>query len=266
MSSFDNAVPIVNQPFLYINGGITYNYDDVTNKKFSVAACICRDSTDTYDLNLGNYNGQNNSGTANATTRCDATKLGLNGLDTGSLQATTPYYVYIIADVVSANPTGIILSANIPTTGPVMPFGYNVYRMIGYMFTNSSSEFRQFFQTGSNNYRYYAFELLIPVVTNGTATSSTGVNLYQYLPGDNDKRTDFCVNFNANAANDTVLIKSGLSDRNDPTYYAPVAGSVAHLVNYPTIGTPLIAGFPYIYYQVSAGSVTISIDGFSYTI
>ncbi len=266
MTMYDNSVPIVNLPFLYINGGILYNYSDATNKKFSVDSCICRDSTDTYDLNLGNYNGQSNYGTPNSATLCDATKRGINALDTGSLVASTVYYVYIVADVVSANVTGVMLSANLPTVGPIMPFGYNAFRLIGYMMADSSAELRKFFQYGSNNSRYYEFENLVTVLTNGTSTGYSGINLYAYLPKDNDKRAEFCVNFNANAANDSVIVKSGLTSNNDPTNYAPVAGSVAHLLFYPTIGAPVVGGVPFIQYLVSAGSVTISITGFSYTI
>src|SRR3990167_3439050 len=101
---------IVNQPFLYINDMKVSNNATTPNTKLDIAAGICRDSTNTYDINLGNYLDMLASGTANSSTTLDAGTTGVDGLDTGTLGATKIYYVYVISDPVSGNATGTILS------------------------------------------------------------------------------------------------------------------------------------------------------------
>jgi hypothetical protein len=88
------AVPFGVVRFLYINEMKITNNATTPNTKFDISAGICRDSTDTYDINLGNFNNFQNGQTANSSTTVDATVNGVNGLDTGSLAASSVYKVY----------------------------------------------------------------------------------------------------------------------------------------------------------------------------
>jgi hypothetical protein len=182
---YDQAVPIVNLPFLYINGLVCSNDATTPNTILDVSAGVCRDSSNTYDMNLGNYNGQTNITAAeNVATLINAAVIGYNGIDTGTFAAATLYYVYVISDPVSGNPSGAMISISPPNTGPLMPFGYSAYRHIGYAVTASgAAHFLPFYQTGNNNAREFTFDApQATAVTAGAATAYTAVSLLKWVP------------------------------------------------------------------------------------
>src|SRR5277367_4522763 len=148
---YDNAVPIVNLPFYYINGAIVSNDATTPNTVLDLSAGIMRDSSNTYDMNIGNFNGQtNNSATANVSTSINCAVTGLNGLDTGTLGVSKVYYIYTISDPVSGLSSGAIASLSAPSVGPLMPFGYSAFRHVAFAVTDSSSHFLKFYQSGFN--------------------------------------------------------------------------------------------------------------------
>lgn len=181
---YDQAVPIVNLPFFYINGAACSNDATTPNTIIDVAAGIMRDSSNTYDMNIGNFNGQTNqSATANVSTSVNCAVNGLNGLDTGSLANTTVYFIYVVSDPVSGNPTGAIASKAIPSIGPLMPFGYSAYRHVGYAVTDGSAHFLKFYQTGNNNAREFLYDAFqATAVTAGNSTSYAAVALLKWVP------------------------------------------------------------------------------------
>lgn len=268
MTSFDNAVPIVNQPFLYINQMKVSNNATTPNTKLDVSAGICRDSTNTFDINLGNFNGQNNSGTADATTTINAAVNGLNGLDTGTFAASTLYRVYVVGDAVSGNATGVMISTALPTVGPLMPFGYNVYRLIGYAVTDGSIHFYLAYNTGNNNARRFTFDAPVATsVTAGTSATYAAINLTTLVPVVDQLPITFRANWTANAAADTFNMQGGNSTGDAWTMIAPVAGATAHTVGFGIVLSQLVAGVPTVNYKVSAvGGVAINVAAFDYFI
>src|SRR5260221_5827486 len=118
MSQLD---PIVNQPFLYLNGLLLSNDATTPNTKLDVASGICRDSNNIVDINLGNYLGLSGIGTANSSTVINFAVNGINGLDTGTFAASTGYYIFAIADSSNRLVSGAI--ASLSATGPTLPFG-----------------------------------------------------------------------------------------------------------------------------------------------
>lgn len=79
----------------------------------------------------------------------DGTTVGVvNGLDTGSLQANTWYYLYGIAGVglTGIVSSGLLLSAS--ATAPTMPSGYTFKKLLGGFRTNSSINFYRTIQRG----------------------------------------------------------------------------------------------------------------------
>lgn len=182
-TNYDNyAVPIVNLPFFYINGGVVSTIAAHTSQ-LSVAACICRDSSNTYDLNLGNFNGQvNQSATANVATTIDCTVNGLNGLDTGSLGVSKVYYVYVISDPVSGQASGAMASLAAPSVGPLMPYGYSAYRHIGFAVTSSGSVFLSAYCSGVNSSRMFMYDAPISVGTTSSSASYAAIDLTKFVP------------------------------------------------------------------------------------
>src|SRR6266436_2300941 len=68
------AVAFNQAPFLYINGMSISNNATTPNTKVDVGAGMCRDNSDVFYMNLGNFNGfLNGSITANSSTTIDAT-------------------------------------------------------------------------------------------------------------------------------------------------------------------------------------------------
>jgi len=170
-------------PYLEIDGILISNNATTPNTEIDVTAGMCRDSTNTFDLNLGNYEGAIDSQDADVTTTIDATVNGLNGLDTGSLAASSMYYIYVIANPLGSDPVGLILSLTGPATGPRMPSNYCRYRLVGAIPTDGSSHFVLFDWSGTKNYRTCKYRTPIATsITAGNATSYTNINLVTQVP------------------------------------------------------------------------------------
>ncbi len=268
MPSFDNSVPIINLPFLYINEMNVSNNATTPNTKLDVTAGVCRDSTNTYDINLGNYNGQSNYGTANATTTLNAAVLGVNGIDTGAFAASKVYKVFVVADAVSANATCVMLSLAAATTGPLLPFGYNIFRHIGYAVSDASVHFLKFYQSGNNNARVFTYDACQATsVTAGTSATYAAITLTTLVPAVDQLQVRFEINWTANAAADTFAMQGANSTGDAFNAIAPVAGATAHTIAYPVVLAQLVTSAPTVNYKVSAvGGVAINVASFNFYI
>jgi hypothetical protein len=74
----------------------------------------------------------------------DLTVSGLGGLDTGSEAASTFYTIYAVKDTATGK-FNVVASVTGPATGPT---GYDVWRYLGKIYNNASSDIRQFKQIG----------------------------------------------------------------------------------------------------------------------
>lgn len=93
----------------------------------------------------------------------DITSSGANGLDTGTEASSTLYHVYIIGDSDGENATAGLLSESV--SSPTLPSGYDVFRRLGTVLNNSSSNIEPFFQSGVGNQRIIYYDV-DPAVTN----------------------------------------------------------------------------------------------------
>ena len=82
---------------------------------------------------------QYNTGTLN----CDLSTSGAEGLDTGSIVSWTAYYIYAILDG-----TEVKLIASLSNS---QPLGFTLYKLVGGIFTNSSSQIEEVGALDSNN-------------------------------------------------------------------------------------------------------------------
>lgn len=104
----------------------------------------------------------------------DATTIGVNGLDTGSLANNTWYYLYAIHN---GNTVASLLS--ISSTNPTMPSGYTNKRLISSFLTNNSAYFYKQVQFG--DFVYYIVDGgTFRVISNGTASTFTTLSLGSY--------------------------------------------------------------------------------------
>lgn len=178
--------PVYALPYLYISG-LDISIAGLTT--IGVSAGQCRDSNDIIDMPVGfsDLQGQTYPATLNANYRpgliIDATAVGANGLDRGALAASTNYAVYLIGDSRGFEPVAAVLSLA-SNAGPAMPFGYDSYRLLGFVGTNGSAQFvysadRPQWMSRAQSY------MLSPAVAGlsaGNSTSFASVSLNSAVP------------------------------------------------------------------------------------
>lgn len=257
--------PVAFLPYLQIDGLTMGNNNTTPNTQIDVSAGICRDSTNVFDLNLGNYNGAIPNQSANVTTTIDATLNGLNGLDTGSLGASKLYYIYVISNPLGAEPVGLILSLS--STGPLLPTPYFVYRIIGAVATDGSSHFALFDMSGNHNERLFIYDTPIATsITTGNATTYTNISLVASVPLFDRTQVIIDYAYTPNAASHTLSIAQPSSSGYAIKATAQVASVivtgqqslVSRLASISSVVVPSVA------YKVSNSSdaVAISVSGF----
>jgi hypothetical protein len=173
MTNIVTGFPMVNAGSLYINGlGIA---PGTTTLKVALSSGAARDSTNQDDIVLA------------ADVSINFGVNGANGLDTGSIAASTFYYVYVIASSLSANPetnvqvqvspiggtsiNGTILTqttiatptysvsnnlqpaglVSLSATAPTLPIGYDMFRRVGAVLTGGGSTVLPFWQENNGN-------------------------------------------------------------------------------------------------------------------
>ncbi len=266
---YDNAVPIINLPFLYINGAQISNDATTPHTILDIAAGQMRDQTNTYDLNIGNFNGEANpTATVNVVTKANVSVVGFNGLDTGTIAVSTVYYVYVIGDPVSGNPSGVMISLNAPAIGPLMPFGYSDYRHIGYGITDSSGFFLLGYNAGNNNARLFMYDAPISVGTTASSASYAAINLIKFVPLINNIPVYLNVSLSGtandvlklqpgNATGDAIVITAGVTSQAQTAQVLIMAqNTVISTVLSPTIN----------YKNSGTDTVVITVGGFKYFI
>lgn len=245
-------------PYFYINGLGLSNDATTPNTKLDVGAGVTIDSTNTFQLRN------------QATIVIDATKNGLNGLDTGALAASTVYAVFLIADPITSNPIGAMISKSY--TAPLMPFGYSAFALLGYVTTDASTHFLKGYwsdnDSASRTFTYDAFQAT--AITSGNSSSYANVDLTKFVPLVNNLPVMVYTNFAANAAADILALQSGNGTGDQAIIIGQVAGSSAHLASMSTVLAQTVAistvPSPTINYKVSAGSVAVDVAGYQFTL
>jgi len=98
-----------------------------------------------------------------------------SNIDTGSIAATSIYAVYALGKDNGATTSSVVFSLG--TLTPAVPSGFETYRRIGWLFTDGSSNFIQFTQSGSQNEKTYAWASPYTFLTAGSATSYTTLGI-----------------------------------------------------------------------------------------
>jgi len=250
MSQLD---PIVNQPSLYLNGLVLSNDATTPNTKLDIAPGICRDSNNVIDINLGNYLGQSGIGTANSSTVINFSVNGANGLDTGTLAASTLYYIFAIADSSEKNlPAGL---ASLSATAPTLPFGYDSIRLIGVCLFDGSSHILKYYVSGSGSTKYFQWDapIAVTVTASGTSATYSAMDLSVGVPASNYGKVSIKYKWTNNAAADALNFTPSGATGDFETILGIVAG-VAQEDNFVVL--PLtVAAVPKLSYKTSAGTL-----------
>lgn len=173
--------PIYSLSHLYING---LNISVASTTVLGIAPGSCRDSSNNIDIEVGYANLQGNVVPATQFQGyipglfINSAINGAGGLDTGSLGASLQYAIYLIADSRGYLPTaGIMTLTSNPL--PLVPLGYDSYRLIGFIETYSDSTFVYAQHKPQNMVGAveYLLQPPISVLSGGTATSFTAIDL-----------------------------------------------------------------------------------------
>lgn len=168
-------------PHLYING---LSIAPASTTLLSVAPGAARDSTNSIDMVVGltNYFGINNPELQfqnyQSGLLINSVLNGVNGLDIGTIAASTQYAIYLIGDSRNYFTTAAVLSLT-SNPAPTLPSGYDSYRLIGFIETDGSSHFVYATHKPQNivGLLQYFNSPAISVLSGGNATSFTAIDL-----------------------------------------------------------------------------------------
>lgn len=238
---------------LYINGG---QISDTSNTTLSIQPAQVRDSTNTYDMFLG-YFPQDQQSVPTATTLNVAVN-GVNGLDTGTFAANTVYAVYVIADNTGNNLTSTLLSLN--ATIPLLPFGYGIYRRIGWWSSNNAGQLSGMTQVGTGTEREYFYDTLRSVLSGGASTSFAAVDLSSAIPAIVTPVTFNYTYTPASASNNAQMRATGSTATVVNTIDAAAANAISDQI---TIFTGIAASKAEVDYKVtSSDTLTLLVYSF----
>lgn len=258
--------PIYSLPFLYAYGMVISNDATTPNTKLNIGAGQVRDSNDNIDMPLGASNLPLN-GSATATPLVlDAGVNGVNGLDTGSLAASTMYGVWVIGDSQYKNAVGAILTLA-SNSQPLMPLGYDSMRLIGYWPTDASSHFLKAYMSGIGTSRLFVYDApQATAVTAGNATSYTAVALTAFVPPVENTPVSMAFAFTPGAASRVLNLTPGNATGNAVT----ITGQVTSVVvsGNAQVLSKVTSAVPEVDYKVSnsGDAVALNVAGFSFNI
>lgn len=268
--AINSNYPIYLIQYSYKYGMIISNNATFPNTKLNISFGQVRDSYDVIDIELG---GSITTGGLLAPLNgpptptpliLDATTNGPNGLDTGTLQASTVYQVFIIADSRYKNPVASLLTIDSNVNAPTMPSGYDSFRSIGYAITDSSSHFLKMFCNGGgvSGTRTLMFDApQATSVTAGNATTYTGVNLSALVPTFNSN--EYCRPviiqsvYTPALANNQLNLQPSTGTGNPITINGQV--TTVPIYSYSTVEATYTSNVVTINYKVSSGSDSVAI-------
>ncbi len=169
MSSITGAKPIAYNQLDYVNGlqlsFSSTNPDEVVG----VATGTCMDSTRTFQI------------VVETALTASNVLAGAGGLDTGTVAASTQYFIHLIQGLLK--PTNQALMYSLSATAPTMPLGYEIFRCLGCIRTASDSDNLPGYWSGNGSYRTFMFDSpLATTITAGASTTDAEVPLSGLVP------------------------------------------------------------------------------------
>ena len=180
--SNETYAPIYQSSYLNANGCVISNDATSPNTVLDISAGMVRDSTNTYDMVIGNFLGINPGLTPNTVSFINSAIVGPGGIDVGTVAASTVYNIYVILDLTTYI-SACIMSTASPSVGPTMPYNYGAYRLIGHATTNSSAHFLLGYWSGVNTTRLFMYDQVqATAISAGNATVATAISLVTLVP------------------------------------------------------------------------------------
>ena len=245
-------VQIATLPFIYASAApLTW----LSTTTLTLPAQQVRDSTDAYDIVI--------SAPLTLSTAYNAANGLVNGLDVGTIAASTWYYVWAIGDSRNYNAGASLISLS--STTPTLPKGYDVFRLRGAVLTDGSSHLLQFWTWGQNAAFNLLWDSTIAAVTGGVATAFATVSVAAGVPPIDATMALMDVSLIGNSAGNAVTFRvTGSSATTNQRAISTVATTVAQLAEISLL-TKLATGNASIDYKVTSASDTFNlrVAGFS---
>lgn len=252
-------------PHLYITGLQLSAATPLAATVVAISPGAARDSNNVIDMVVGlqNYFGIDNPPALfngyQPGLFVNSTLNGVNGLDTGTIAASTQYAFYLIGDSRNYNNTAAIMSLT-SNQAPLLPSGYDSFRLIGFWETDGSSNFVYATHKPQNigGLLTYFNSPAVTVLSGGTATSFTAIDLTTNsaiptttLP---NVIVTLLVTFTPAAAGDTVQFRptGSTATGNLPTITGVTAGIAQS--QYIQVIAGVGSSKPEIDYKVTSGS------------
>ena len=150
--------------------GLVAAWTSVSTVTIGVGAC--RDKTDSFTIRT------------TAPIVANIAVAGAGGLDTGAEAASTFYSIFVIADSTGVLPPNSLLSTS-GDTPTLLPAGYDIWRRVGYVRNNPSSDFREYVTYGQDPERSIQYRDALSSrqqLTGGAATIVTQINCGSLIP------------------------------------------------------------------------------------
>ena len=160
------SVPVETLPFLYISG---MNLSVASTTVMAIAPGQCRDSDDNMDIPFAEAFYINSA------------VVGAGGLDSGTLAASTNYSVWAIADSTNKKQPSAIISLW-SNAFPLIPLGYDSYRLIGMVTTSGGSAFTAASVLNAVSSRGFFLKPPVSELSGGNATTFTAIDLASSIP------------------------------------------------------------------------------------
>lgn len=258
-------------PHLYIQGLQLSAATPTAATVVAIAPGAARDSTNSIDMVVGlqNYFGIDNPAQLfngyQPGLFVNSAVNGANGLDTGTVAASTQYAFYLIGDSRNYNNTAGLMSLT-SNQAPLLPSGYDSYRLIGFWQTDGSSQFVYATHKPQNiaGLLTYFNSPGVSVLSGGTATSFTAIDLTTNsaiptttLP---NVIVTMLVTFTPAAVGDTVQFRptGSTATGNLPTITGATAGIAQS--QYIQVIAGVGSSKPEIDYKVTSGSDAVSVS------
>lgn len=240
-----SSVQYGQSPWHYANG-LKISNDSVTpDEIINIATGSILDSTGVFQLNI------------DSVLSPSIVAGGLNGLDAGAVAASSVYAVYIVSDPVTKQADGAVFSLSL--TGPLMPFGYSAYALIGFVVTDGTSDILAGSWTaGNGSRRTFLYDAPIATaVTAGAETAYTAISLAAFVPA-LEAPVSLAIAFTPNAASNTLKLTPG----NGVGDAVTITGQVAAVVVSGNVSVlaKVTSAVPEVDYKVSVGTAAVAVN------
>jgi hypothetical protein len=265
--------PIYSLPHLYVQG---MNISVASTTVIAIAPGQARDSSDNIDMPIGYPNLQGNTYPATLFQNyipplfLSSAVNGANGLDQGTIAASSNYLIWLIGDSRGYNNVAGLISLY-SSPFPLLPKGYDSYVLLGFVSTNGSSQFTAASVLNYKNARAFYLQPEVSVLSAGNATTFTGIDLNSAvaLGTDTGVLVYLDVKFTPAAAGDLLELRptgSGTSSTN-VTVISGIAAGVPQQQYVAIVAGVNGSSHTSIDYLVTSSSdaVTILVAGYSYT-